>query len=290
MASVLSKLDSMNTSDETNPNSLNPNSLNSNEESIEPKSETATEASSDGSLPEKKSWTALTRFQRRVAGVLVEKSKTTPDVYPMTINGIKTASNQKSNRSPQLDLREDQVEETLYELRKMGAVIEVHSGGRVPKFKHQLYEWLGVEKVELAVIAELLLRGEQTLGDLRGRASRMDKIADVRELKPIVAGLLDKGLMVELTPPGRGQVVTHNLYQADELKRLQNEHGNYIPTPRSERELDTPSVAERIPTSIVQPEAIKQPDDSRVDELVKEVAQLREEVDQLREQLDSLIN
>jgi uncharacterized protein YceH (UPF0502 family) len=112
-----------------------------------------------------------------VAGVLVEKSKTTPDVYPMTINGIKTASNQKSNRSPQLDLREDQVEETLYELRKMGAVIEVHSGGRVPKFKHQLYEWLGVEKVELAVIAELLLRGEQTLGDLRGRASRMDKIA-----------------------------------------------------------------------------------------------------------------
>lgn len=74
-------------------------------------------------------WCALSYIQRRVAGVLVEKSKTTPDIYPMTLNGIKTASNQKSNRSPQLDLREDQVEQALYDLRELGAVVEVHSGG-----------------------------------------------------------------------------------------------------------------------------------------------------------------
>ena len=88
-------------------------------------------------------WQPLTRVQRRVAGVLVEKSKTTPDVYPMTLNGIKTGSNQKSNRSPKMDLQEHEVEDVLYELRQLGAAVEVHSGGRVPKFKHQLYDWLG---------------------------------------------------------------------------------------------------------------------------------------------------
>lgn len=167
-------------------------------------------------------WCALSYIQRRVAGVLVEKSKTTPDVYPMTLNGIKTASNQKSNRSPQLDLREDQVEQALYDLRQLGAVIEVHSGGRVPKFKHQLYEWMGVEAAELAVMAELLLRGEQTLGELRGRASRMTKIADLGELRPIIASLIQHRLVIPLTPSGRGQIVTHGLYEPDEIEELKS--------------------------------------------------------------------
>ena len=169
-------------------------------------------------------WKPLTPVQRRVAGVLIEKSKTTPDSYPMSLNGVKTASNQKSNRSPKMDLPEHEVDETLYELRHMGAVIEVHSGGRVPKYKHQFYDWLGVSNVELAVMGELLLRGEQTLGDLRARASRMSKIDGMTELKPIIAELVEKNLVVELTPPGRGQVVTHNLYQPNELDRLKSEY------------------------------------------------------------------
>ncbi len=167
-------------------------------------------------------WCALSCIQRRVAGVLVEKSKTTPDVYPMTLNGIKTASNQKSNRSPQLDLREEQVEQALYDLRQLGAVIEVHSGGRVPKFKHQLYEWMGVDAAGLAVMAELLLRGEQTLGELRGRASRMTKIADLGELRPIIASLVQHRLVIPLTPSGRGQIVTHGLYKPDEIEELKS--------------------------------------------------------------------
>lgn len=168
-------------------------------------------------------WSALTSIQRRVAGVLVEKAKTTPSAYPLTLNGIVTAANQKSNRSPVTNLTEEQVENTLYELRKLGAVVEVQSSGRVPKFRHQLYEWMGVDKVELAVMAELLLRGEQTLGDLRARASRMNKIDGLTELKPIVQSLIDKQLMIELTPAGRGQIVSHNLYQSDELQRLKRD-------------------------------------------------------------------
>ena len=103
-----------------------------------------------------KRWKPLSRDQRRVLGVLIEKSKTTPDVYPMSINGIKNGSNQKSNRSPLMELEENRVEDVLYELRQLGCVIEVHTGGRVPKYKHQAYDWLEVSKAELSVLAELL--------------------------------------------------------------------------------------------------------------------------------------
>ncbi len=104
-------------------------------------------------------WKPLGRMERRLVGVLVEKAKTTPDQYPMTINGLITGSNQKSNRDPQMELEESDIIDALDRLKMVGAVIEVQGSGRVPKYRHLLYEWLGVNKVELAVMAELLLRG-----------------------------------------------------------------------------------------------------------------------------------
>ena len=172
---------------------------------------------------EQPQWQAVGTIERRILGVLVEKSKTTPDVYPMTINGIRTAANQKSNRKPLMQLSPDDIEDALISLRQVGAVAEIHGDGRSLKYKHKLYNWLGVEKVELAVMAELLLRGEQTLGDLRGRASRMEKIADVAELRPIVDDLIKKNLMVALTPPGRGQMVTHNLYLPEQMDKVKKQ-------------------------------------------------------------------
>src|SRR5204863_1942442 len=168
-------------------------------------------------------WQPLSLRQRRVLGVLIEKAKTTPDVYPMTINGLVAGCNQKSNREPQLNLSNDDVEQVLEELRAMGAVTEVQGSGRVAKYRHHAYEWLGVEKTELAVMTELLLRGEQTLGELRGRAARMEPIADLAALKPVVDSLVGKGLMIELSPPGRGQPVRHNLYKERELVELKAE-------------------------------------------------------------------
>ena len=224
-------------------------------------------------------WCALSYIQRRVAGVLVEKSKTTPDVYPMTLNGIKTASNQKSNRSPQLDLREDQVEQALYDLRQLGAVIEVHSGGRVPKFKHQLYEWMGVDAAELAVMAELLLRGEQTLGELRGRASRMTKIADLAELRPIIASLIQHRLVIPLTPSGRGQIVTHGLYEPDEIEELKSR----FPTFNSGdlARLSEAALRELLPAN----EPQMQMDRGTIQQ---ELAQLRLDVDELKKTVADL--
>ena len=165
---------------------------------------------------EDKKWRSLDSLQRRVLGVLVEKAKTTPDSYPLTVNSIKSACNQKSNRNPQMDLDADDVMATLDELREMGAVSEVQGDGRVSKYRHRAYDWLGVNKVELAVVAELLLRGDQTVGELRGRAARMESISGVAELGPIMASLKEKGLLVELSAAGRGQIVTHGLFLAGE--------------------------------------------------------------------------
>jgi uncharacterized protein len=170
-------------------------------------------------------WKPLGPIDRRVIGVLAEKAKTTPDVYPMSLNGICTGCNQKSNRFPLMQLEPDDLEESLDRLRGLGAIGMVEGYGRVTKYRHYLYEWLGVDKVELAVITELLLRGAQTEGELRGRASRMEPIADLTALRPVLQSLSAKGLMVSLTPEGRGHVITHALYQPRELENLRAQFG-----------------------------------------------------------------
>src|SRR5262249_53892814 len=117
-------------------------------------------------------WPALSMTQRRILGVMVEKAKTTPDVYPMSVNSLMTGSNQKSNRDPIMRLSEEDVETTLLDLAPKGYVTRIQ-GGRVERWRHNLYDLWSVNKVELAILAELLLRGPQTEGELRQRASRM---------------------------------------------------------------------------------------------------------------------
>src|ERR1700730_8776997 len=112
-------------------------------------------------------WRPLSAIDRRVLGVLAEKAKTTPDGYPMSINSLRSGCNQKSNRHPLMELELEDVEESLTRLRAAGAVAEVQGSGRVLRYRHYMYEWLGVEKVELGVMTELLLRGAQTEGELR---------------------------------------------------------------------------------------------------------------------------
>ncbi len=168
-------------------------------------------------------WRPLPASERRVLGVLIEKGKTTPDQYPMSLNGLVAGCNQKSNRYPQMELDADEIQAALDRLRSLGAVAEVQGGSRVPRYRHFAYEWLGVNKTELAVMAELLLRGTQTEGDLRGRAGRMEPIADVAALRPVLDALKAKGLVISLTPVGRGHTVTHKLYEPRELEKQRAE-------------------------------------------------------------------
>ncbi len=166
-------------------------------------------------------WPVLSLLERRVLGVLGEKQKTTPDVYPMTINALVTGCNQKSNRDPVLTLEDTQVEETLVDLQKKGLVLRITGSGRAEKWRHGLYEAWHVDKIEMGVLVELLLRGPQTEGELRGRVSRMEPIADLEALRAVLRPLTERRLVVYLTPEGRrGTVVTHGFHAPDELERV----------------------------------------------------------------------
>ena len=164
-------------------------------------------------------WQPIPAHERRVLGVLIEKQKTskTADAYPMTLNSIVVGCNQKSNRDPVYDLDDDAVEDALDALQKKGVVVKM-TGSRADRWRHQLYELWRVTKVEMAVMAELLLRGPQSEGDLRGRASRMEEIADLDELRGLLKTLADRKLVVYVSGAGgRGAVVTHGFHTADEL-------------------------------------------------------------------------
>jgi uncharacterized protein YceH (UPF0502 family) len=166
------------------------------------------------------SWPVLTGPERRILGVLVEKGKTTPDVYPMSLNSLVSGCNQKSNRDPLMNLSDVELEEALDLAMKKGLVIKV-MGGRVERWRQALYEAWQVGKVELAILAELLLRGPQTEGELRGRASRMDPIDDLETLRSILRPLAERRLIVYLTPEGRrGTILTHGFHSQEELQEL----------------------------------------------------------------------
>lgn len=239
-------------------------------------------------------WKPLERNERRVLGVLVEKAKTTPSAYPLTINAIRTGSNQKSNRFPQMDLEEHHVEEALEGLREHGAVTFLQGDGRAEKYRHHAYDWLGVDKVELAVMAELLLRGAQTLGELRGRAARMEPIKGQSELQPIVNALVERGLVAYLTPQGRGAVVTHNLYQPQELAKVKADlgiSGNTPAAPLPAQPQVAPVGTAEAPPAAAQAKAAPQPSaaDADADELRDQVRQLRAELTEARVELQSEI-
>lgn len=237
----------------------------------------------------KPTWQPLSRTERRIVGVLVEKAKTTPDQYPLSLNGLVNGSNQKSNRSPQMTLDENQVEDALVRLRQIGAVGEVQGGGRVPKFRHYMKDWLGVEGAELAVMTELLLRGDQTVGELRGRANRMtsNEIKDINDLRPVLESLLQKKLIVPLTPAGRGQVVTHALYQPQELEHLQKKYEGFVPCDDSGDEETSPTpAAARVDAPRSTPAPARSNDDAA--QLRRELAELREEVARLKREVEDL--
>jgi uncharacterized protein YceH (UPF0502 family) len=167
-------------------------------------------------------WPVLDMRERRVLGVLVEKAKTTPDAYPLSVNALVTGCNQKSNRDPILNLTDLEVEDALARCQKKGLAIKI-TGGRVVRWKHNLYDAWNVNKVELAVLGELLLRGPQTEGELRSRASRMEPIDDLDALRHVLRPLVERKLVVYLTSEERrGAMLTHGFHDPQELERLRS--------------------------------------------------------------------
>lgn len=139
--------------------------------------------------------TTLNDVEVRVLGCLVEKELTTPEYYPLSLNALTNACNQKSNREPVLALEEADVVRALDSLRFKQLALQSAEGGRVPKYRHALVEKLRFPPAELAVLAELLLRGPQTVGELRTRAERMHSFPDLAAVEGVLEELLAR------TPP-----------------------------------------------------------------------------------------
>lgn len=166
--------------------------------------------------------TELSKPQRRVLGVLLEKAFTTPDQYPLTLKAITTGCNQKSNRDPISHYSESQVFETLETLRETGIVAVVHSeSGRTERYRHYMRHRFNFTEPQLAILTELWLRGRQTMGELRGRASRMVPIDSLDQLRAEFKSLLDQNYVQSNgSIERRGIEVDHNWYKESERKKL----------------------------------------------------------------------
>ena len=139
----------------------------------------------------------LTPIEARVIGCLIEKQITTPDQYPLSLNALVNACNQKSNRDPVLELEERIVQHTVDDLGRKHLVVEKSGfGSRVPKYQHRFcnteYGTLKLDPQELAIVCELLVRGPQTPGELRSRAARMADFSDVSEVEAALTRLSDR--------------------------------------------------------------------------------------------------
>lgn len=216
----------------------------------------------------------LSLIEARVLGCLIEKEMTTPDYYPLSLNALTNACNQKSNRNPLMDIDETAVQNTLDDLIKKRLVVpKSSSGSRVSKFAHRLSNpithAMDFSAQELALLCELLLRGPQTIGELRTHADRLTEFADVAQIELVLQKLRsreDGPFVIELPcQPGRRDVRHAQLF--------------------TDLPLDAPA-----PTS--QGEMVLMPESStdRIAALEQEVAALRGEIAGVREQLDQLAN
>lgn len=137
----------------------------------------------------------LTAHEARAIGCLIEKQITTPDQYPLSLNALANACNQKSNRDPVLDLEESAVQRVVDGLVRKHMVIErAGHGSRVPKYQHVFcnteFGSLKFTPLEVAIVCELLVRGPQTPGELRTRASRMCEVSDVSQVEATLQSLV----------------------------------------------------------------------------------------------------
>ena len=209
----------------------------------------------------------LTFAETRVLGSLIEKELTTPEYYPMTLNGLTNACNQKNNRNPKSELSEDEVGSAIESLRlnKLAHRVDL-VGSRVPKYQHNSEKELDLIKAERALLAELLNRGPQTGGELNSRASRMfnfdgladveDTLNDLSERNPSLVGLLDP------IPGRKERRWFHKLAPPPKVEEVESGKPVFVPT--ADKRLD------------------------QLEENLREFKELKEEVEALRYQLREL--
>jgi uncharacterized protein YceH (UPF0502 family) len=194
----------------------------------------------------------------RVLGSLLEKEITTPEYYPLSLNALVNACNQKSNRDPAVNFDEATVEQALHSLRDKGLLLSITgAGSRVQKYAHRISEKLNLGRPELAILCELMLRGPQTLGELRTRAERMHAFDDLEQVQAVIDRLPELIIKLERRPGEKESRFAHLLS-------------------------GPPVVSHSVSHAEAEPAALPRHD--RIAALETEVAQLRQEIEDLKQQ------
>jgi len=213
--------------------------------------------------------TVLTDIETRVLGSLVEKQVTTPEYYPLTLNALTLACNQKNNRHPVTAYTEAQVSDALESLREKNlAYVFYGSTSRVPKYKHVMPEVMHLSHPEMALMCVLMLRGAQTLGELRGNASRLHEFSSLEEVEAVLNGLIsrDSDPLVARVPRQTGQ-----------------KEGRFAHLLSGEIDVEALAVVEtERPARTTAVEKLEQ----KVDVLAAEVEKLKEQFEQFKKQFD----
>jgi uncharacterized protein YceH (UPF0502 family) len=174
--------------------------------------------------------------ETRVLGSLIEKELTTPEYYPMSLNGLVNACNQKNNRLPKTNLSEEEVNQSIEQLRIKRLAHRVDLvGSRVPKFQHNAEKELDLIKAERALICELLNRGPQTTGELNNRADRMFEFDGIQDVEDTLSDMMERspslvGIM-EARPGQKESRWYHKLAPVPKIEELQNGSSVYVPAP-----------------------------------------------------------
>lgn len=212
----------------------------------------------------------LTSVDVRVLGCLLEKAATTPDAYPLTLNSLQLACNQKSNREPVVNYDEESILESIDDLRKAKLVFRVDvAGSRTAKYRHNIDELLGLPKAAKALLTVLLLRGPQTLGELRTRCDRMHAFATIEEVESTLQSIneeLDRPLWAKL-PRSPGQ-------KEERYQHLFSGLPDQAPVTES-----TGTTSETLPSPL-------STRDSRIQDLEATVSTLQSELNELKSAFD----
>lgn len=214
----------------------------------------------------------LSLLETRVLGVLSEKQRTVPDTYPLTLNALVAGCNQKTSRDPVMEASEADIQAALDELRSHSLIIE-SSGGRVPRYAHNIERVLQVPTQSTAILTALMLRGPQTAGELRINCDRLHRFADISAVEAFLAELSERsaGALVQELPrqPGsRENRWMHLLSGAPSAEMLQVAVSASAPVSQSSQVV---SVVDAM--------------GGRVTELEAEVAQLKKKLAQLCQEL-----
>jgi uncharacterized protein YceH (UPF0502 family) len=209
----------------------------------------------------------------RVLGCLIEKQRTTPDAYPLSLNALRLACNQSTNRDPVVDYDEATVSDALRRLALRGWTrLASGAGSRARKYRHLLGEALELDPAELSLLAVLMLRGPQTPGELKQRSARLHDFADLAAIHSALERLIDRGLVArQKRRPGQKE---------ERFEQLLGGAGT------GEEAAAAPAEAGAAATS-GEPagRAAEAEDDDRLARLEREVARLRSDLDQLRQSL-----